>query len=166
MSTQQTETASAGTSTPTSDGWILIVQIKPGQVDELLAAVGAELEKASDPDSLIGQVLTQVGTVHFARAAILAGDRFMFASHFDGSGEAYLDDFYTLTQGGLVFDAVFRYCEDWPGPGDREGFMNFWNSHRVKDLGIYSAYPGVTCKEIDKSVRIRRNMEAVLEDFQ
>jgi hypothetical protein len=111
-------------------------------------------------------MLNQVGTVHFARAAILDGDRFLFASHFDGSGEAYLDDFYTLTQGGSLFDAVFRYCEDWPGPGDREGFMNFWNSHRVKDLGIYCSYPGVTCKEIDKSVRIRRNMEAVLEDFQ
>jgi hypothetical protein len=51
MSTQVTQNASAGTSTPTSDGWILILQIKPGQKDELLATAGAELEKASDPDS-------------------------------------------------------------------------------------------------------------------
>ena len=49
-------------------------------------------------------MLNQVGTVHFARAAILDGDRFLFASHFDGSGEAYLDDFYTLTQGGSLFE--------------------------------------------------------------
>ena len=41
MSTQQTETAPGGTSTPTSDGWILIVQIKPGQKDELLAAAAS-----------------------------------------------------------------------------------------------------------------------------
>lgn len=166
MSTQSTETGPAGTSVPTADSWLLIVQIKPGQVDELLAAVGAELEELKDPDGPISQMFSQVGTVHFARVAIIDGDRFMFASHFDGDGQAYLDDFFTLTQGGLAFDAVFRYCEDWPGPGDREGFMKFWNSHRVKDLGVYCAYPGVTTKEIDKSVRIRRNMEAVLEDFQ
>ena len=44
--------------------------------------------------------------------------------------------------------------------------MIFWNSHRVKDLGVYCAYAGVTLKEMAKWVRIRRNMEAVLEDFQ
>jgi hypothetical protein len=70
MSTQQTETASAGTSTPTSDGWILILQIKPGQKDELLATVGAELEKASDPDSAIGQGLLLMGDAMLDAGAV------------------------------------------------------------------------------------------------
>ncbi len=33
-------------------------------------------------------------------------------------------------------------------------------------MGVYCYYPGVTCKEIEKAVRIRRNMESVLDDFQ
>lgn len=166
MSTPVTEIASAETSTPISDSWLLIVKIKPGQVDALRAEVGAELEALADPNSTLSQMFSQVGTVHYARAAIIDGDRFFFASHFDGDGQAYLDDFFTLSGNGALFDLAFRYCEDWPGPGDHEGFMNFWNSHRIKDLGVYCAYAGVTIKEIEKSVRIRRNMEAVLEDFQ
>lgn len=166
MSTPQTETGPADTSVPTADSWLLIVQIKPGQVDALRAEIGAELEALGDPDGAISQMFRQVGTVHFARVAIIDGDRFLFASHFDGDGQAYLDDFFTLSGNGALFDLAFRYCEDWPGPGDREGFMKFWNSHRIKELGVYCAYPGVTTKEIEKSVRIRRNMEAVLEDFQ
>ena len=54
----------------------------------------------------------QVGTVHFARAGIIDGDRFLFASHFDGDGQAYLDDFFTLCGNGALFDLAFRYCED------------------------------------------------------
>lgn len=116
MSTVATQTASAETSVPTSDAWLLIVQIKPGRVDALRAEVGAELEALADPNSALSQMFNQVGTVHFARAAIIDGDRFLFASHFDGDGQAYLDDFFTLSGNGQLFDLAFRYCEDWPGP--------------------------------------------------
>ena len=51
MSTPVTETAPADTSVPTSDSWLLIVKIKPGQVDALRAEVGAELEALADPNS-------------------------------------------------------------------------------------------------------------------
>ena len=44
--------------------------------------------------------------------------------------------------------------------------MNFWTSHRVEDLFLYSYYPGVTCKEIERALRVKQNMEAVLQDFQ
>jgi hypothetical protein len=71
-----------------------------------------------------------------------------------------------LTDRAQGFDAVLRYCEDWPGPNDREGFFDFWKSHQVPEILLGSVYPGVTVKEIQKALRIRRNVEAVLEDFQ
>jgi hypothetical protein len=163
MATQQVhETTGGNTSMPTTNGTILIAKIKPGQVDALREALAREAKNMTDPDGS----LAQVGTVHFARVAILDETYFLFASHFDGDFDAYLDDFFSLTKGGSGFDAVFRYCEGWPGPNDREKFMDFWKSHKVQDLALYSYYPGVTCKEIEKALRIRHNLEAVLQDFQ
>ena len=90
----------------------------------------------------------------------------MFTSHFDGDAEAYLDDFFSFTKGAAGFDLVLRYVEDWPGPNDRERFFDFWKSHQVPEILLGGAYPGVTVKEIQKALRVRRNLEAVLEDFQ
>ncbi|WP_405676396.1 hypothetical protein OG239_41435 [Streptomyces sp. NBC_00868] len=161
MAAQQAE-ATQGSAAPSTTAFLLAAKIKPGQADALREAAAANANNIEDPNGS----LAQVGTVHFWRIAILNDDTFLFASHFDGDIEPYLDDFYTVTLGGLGFDAVLRYCEGWPGPNDREGFIEFWKSHRVPDLLTYAYYPGVTCKEIEKALRIRTNMEAVLEDFQ
>lgn len=164
MTTQQATTTGAKTSMPTTDGYILIAKIKPGQVDALRAAIAESEKSMMDPQG----ALAQLGTVHFARMAILNDTYLLFTSWFDGDMEAYLDDFFSfdVRGAGVGFDKILRYCEDWPGPNDREGFMNFWKSHRIKDLVQYSYYPGVTCKEIEKALRIRHNMEGVLQDFQ
>jgi hypothetical protein len=159
---QAQQTTGVKKSMPTTNGVIIIAKIKPGQVDALRAAVAENLKALTDPEG----ALAQVGTVHFARAAILDDNRFLFASHFDGDIDAYLDDFFSFSKGGMGFDAVLRYCEGWPGANDREGFMDFWKSHKVDELFQYSYYPGVTNKEIEKALRIRHNMEAVLQDFQ
>jgi hypothetical protein len=158
------ETTGGTTSMPTTDGYILIAKIKPGQVDTLRAAIAESAKIMMDPKG----ALAQVGTVHFARMAILNDNYFLFTSWFDGDMEAYLDDFFSFDtrSGGQGFDRILRYCEDWPGPNDREGFLNFWKSHKVEDLALYSYYSGVTCKEIEKALRIRHNLEGVLQDFQ
>lgn len=161
MAVQQAETPGTNESTPATDGFLLIAKIKPGEVDALRAAVRTAAGRLSDNAG----PLSQIGTVHFARLAIV-GDYLVFSSHFDGDMIAYLDDFFSFTRGGAGFDEVLRYCEGWPGPNDRDGFVNFWTSHRVDDLFLYSYYPGVTCKEIEKALRVKQNMEAVLQDFQ
>lgn len=164
MATQQTKTTGVKTSMPTTDGYILIAKIKSGQVDAVRAAIAESAKTMMDPEG----ALAQLGTVHFARIALLDDNHILFTSWFDGDMEAYLDDFFSFDtrSGGMGFDRILRYCEGWPGPNDREGFMNFWKSHKVKDLAQYSYYPGVTCKEIEKALRIRHNLEAVLQDFQ
>jgi hypothetical protein len=162
MATQEAQTTGADTSKPAHpSGTLLLTKIKPGQADALRATLAQAKQGLTDPSS----GLAQVGTVHFARMAIIDDQYLLFASHFDGDFDDYLDDFFSFN-GGKNFDVVWRYTEDWPGPGDREKFKDFWKSHEVPDLVMYSYYPGVTCKEIEKAVRIRRNMEAVLEDFQ
>ncbi|MEV5173360.1 hypothetical protein AB0L10_20250 [Streptomyces flaveolus] len=161
MTAQQEDTTQGGGAPSTDEAYLLIAKIKPGQADALREALTYGATIMGNPES----ALSQVGTVHFARFAILDEETLLFASHFDGNAEAYLDDFYTFTQ-GESFDVVFRYCEGWPGPHDREGFMKFWKSNRVMDFIIYARFPGVTCKQIEKALRIRDNMEAVLEDFQ
>ncbi|MBV9230113.1 MAG: hypothetical protein JOZ18_12425 [Chloroflexi bacterium] len=162
MVTQQAKTTGATTSMPTTDGYILLAKIKPGQANALRAAIAEAAKIMMDPKG----ALAQLAKVHFARMATLGDDYLLFTSWFDGDMEAYLDDFFSFTSGGGGFDVVLRYCEGWPGTNDREGFMNFWKSHKVKDLAQYSYYPGVTCKEIEKALRIGHNMEAVLQDFQ
>jgi hypothetical protein len=115
-----------------------------------------------DPEN----VLSKVATVHFLRFTILDNNTLLFASHFDGALDDYLDDFFTMSNDGEGFDIALRYCEGWPGPHDQQKFVNFWKSHAVENLALYSYYPGVTCKEIEKALRISRNLEAVLQDFE
>ncbi|MEU3862702.1 hypothetical protein AB0F03_36250 [Streptomyces sp. NPDC028722] len=162
MTPQQAETTYSGGTTPPEESFLLLTKIKPGQADALRDAIVAAAGKLADRNG----ALAQVGTVHSARFAIIGEDTFLFASHFDGSWESYLDDFYTFSQEAEGFDLIWRYCEDWPGPHDREGFLNFWKSHRVMDVLTYSHFPGVTCKQIEKALHVRDDVEAVLENFQ
>jgi hypothetical protein len=164
MTTQVDTESRAETSGETSQThFLLIAKVKPGHADAIRELVDKEGWRITSPDG----PLAQVGTVHFARWALIDDETLLFESHFDGDARAYLDDFFTMSKGGLGFDVLLRHCEDWPGlPINREAFVDFWTGHRVEDLLTYSNYPGVTCKEIAQAVRIRRNLEAVLEDFQ
>jgi len=160
MTTQQAETTGTATQAPTVNGVIMVAKIKQGQVEALRSLLQDNVWQLTSPTGN----LNTVGTVHFARFAV-HGDNFIFASYFDGDLEDYLDDFFSFDQ-GETFDLIFRHCEDSPGPHDREKYKDFWKSHAIEEIARYSYYPGVTCKEIEKALRIRNNMEAVLEDFE
>ena len=162
MTAQAEDTASAQTSAQTpGDNVLITAKIKPGQADAVRETIAKGVQHWVSGDGF----LTKVGTVHFARFLLLDDETLVFEAHFDGTIEDYLDDFYNAAQ-AENFDLLFRYTEGWPGPHDRDGFMNFWLTRRAKDLATYCRYPGVTCTEIEKAVRVRHNMEAVLEDFQ
>ena len=161
MTTQQVQTTDNKTSPPTTNGFILLAKIKPGQADTLRATL-----KALDAAGAVASAAFQrIGTLHFARFAIIEDAYLLFTSHFDGDAGDYLDDFYA-DSAGENFDKWLRYCEGWPGPHDQQAFVDFWMSHQVQDLGRVSSYPGVTVKEIQQALRVRNNLQAVLEDFQ
>ncbi len=64
MTTLQAQTTGGKTSMPTTDGYILIAKIKPGQVDALRAAIAES--NLTDPEG----GLAQIATVHFARLVL------------------------------------------------------------------------------------------------
>jgi len=161
MATDVAGTTSTGTSsaTPEVNGILWLVKILPGHVDALREMMKSSPEALTSPTSN----LARTEKVHFARFAII-GEYLLFGSYFDGTTLDYLDDFYMLHQ-AEDFDAWQKHLEGWPGPHNREAFVNWWTSHQIEEIR-YSAYPGVTVKGVHKALRIQRNLEAVLEDFQ
>jgi len=160
MTTQQAQTTGDKTSIPVIHGTLLMAKILPGKMDATRAALAGAAEQMFSPKG----GLQNLAKVHFARMAIV-GDSFLFASYYDGDLEDYLDDFFSFKQGETFDEGGFRFLEGWPGPHDREGFKTWWKSHQIDEV-LYSYYPGATCKEIEKALRIRNNLEAVLEDFE
>jgi hypothetical protein len=147
--------------------YTLVAKIKPGHLDALREVL-AEAQKEADErgEALSRHPLTRLATVHFLRVALLDDNTFLFASHFDGDVDDYLDDFFSADHAKGSFDRVFRHLEDWPGPGNHDAFVKFWKDHGVKSQVVYAYFPDVTVKEMEKALRTRKNLEAVLQDFQ
>ncbi|WTO33391.1 hypothetical protein OG399_42690 [Streptomyces achromogenes] len=147
-----------------SDGvcseFTVFTKIKPGEADELREVLAA-LADASDNESVHAAV-RQIGTLHDARHVIFDNDtRFMFASVFDGSWDAYIDDF-AKTVVGERFDKVFCHSEGFPGISD-PGVKDWFVAHQAPAGVFVSAYPDLTVQQIYKDHRVEEAFEEVLD---
>jgi hypothetical protein len=137
----------------------LFPKIKPGHeeaVREVLTAVDAD-------EATRRAVVKEIGTIHTARHVMFDNDsRYMFASVFDGTWDAYLDDF-GATAIGAGFDRVFTHMEGWPGsitdPKAKDWFVAVQEPAAV----FASAYPDLTTKQIWKDQRVNEAFQAVLD---
>lgn len=110
--------------------------------------------------------LGRVGTIHFARWVFLDDRRrLFFASNYDGSLEAYMDDFINKVAFGLnlVFSNGIGYPRtDWLFVGgarhDRD-FKGFLRHHQIVTDVWYKAYPGLTTYDLARHHRIREGLE-------
>lgn len=147
-----------------SDGvcneFTVFTEIKPGHADALredLAAM-ADAEAAEN----VHAAVRQIGTLHDARHVIFDNDtRFMFASVFDGSWDAYIDDF-AQTVVGERFDKVFSHSKGFPGvkdPNAKEWFV----AHQEPAGVFVSAYPDLTVQQIYKDQRVDDAFQEVLD---
>ncbi|MDB5685970.1 MAG: hypothetical protein JWR77_559 [Rhizorhabdus sp.] len=110
--------------------------------------------------------LGRVGTIHFARWVFLDNERrLFFASNYDGSLEAYMDDFINKVAFGLnlVFSNGIGYPRtDWLFVGgarhDRD-FKGFLRHHQIVTDVWYKAYPGLTTYDLARNSRIRAGFE-------
>jgi len=110
--------------------------------------------------------LGRVGTIHFARWVFLDDKRrLFFASNYDGSLEAYMDDFINKVAFGLnlVFSNGIGYPRtDWLFVGgarhDRD-FKGFLRHHQIVTDVWYKAYPGLTTYDLARNSRIRAGIE-------
>jgi hypothetical protein len=110
--------------------------------------------------------LARVQTIHFARWVVMDGGvRVLFASNYDGSHEAYMDDFINKVAWGL--NLIFSNGVGWPKTrwlvargARREGcFKRYQRAHQVPSQVWYDAYPGLTLHDMERNRRIRAGLE-------
>ncbi len=147
-----------------SDGvcseFTVFTEIKPGHADALRKDLAAMADAADD--ERVHAAVRQIGTLHDARHVIFDNDtRFMFASVFDGSWDAYIDDF-AKTVVGERFDRVFSHSVGFPGVKD-PGVKDWFVAHQAPAGVFVSAYPDLTVQQIYKDHRVEEAFEEVLD---
>jgi hypothetical protein len=110
--------------------------------------------------------LGRVRTIHFARWVFIDNKaRVFFASNYDGSHEAYMDDFVNKVAWGL--NLTFSHGLGWPrtdwlilrGARRELPFKYFQRRHQIPTQVWYKAYPGLTLTDLVRHQRIREGLE-------
>ena len=110
--------------------------------------------------------LGRIRTIHFARWVFLDDKtRMIFASNYDGSHEAYMDDFINKAGWGLnlAFNCGLGYprCR-WiikDGIDDELKFKYTQRRHQMPTETWYRAYPGLTVYDLERNARVRAGFE-------
>ena len=117
--------------------------------------------------------LTGVKTIHFARWVFLDDKRRMiFTSSYDGSLEAYMDDFIDKVAWGL--NGVFTNGVGYPrtrwlvfdGARDELAFKNYLRVHQHPTEFWYSAYDDLTAQNIENNALIRTGLSGSMSERQ
>src|SRR5213078_183082 len=90
-----------------------------------------------------------IGTIHYSRFTVLSEKTLLFLGDFDGEFGPLMADL--ARQAGPVFDAIFRHVENAPPTpvaSNVDAFVEWTASKLVDAVNLYTAYPGVTAKEI------------------
>ncbi|HMF07377.1 MAG TPA: hypothetical protein VKE72_10250 [Methylocella sp.] len=110
--------------------------------------------------------LGRIKTIHSARWVFLDGKRrALFASNYDGSDEAYMDDFVNKVPFGLNIAFALglsfpkTYFLLWEGAYREQEFKNTQNRHELPTEVWYKAYPGLNLVDIARNTRIRSGLE-------
>jgi hypothetical protein len=111
--------------------------------------------------------LARVRSIHFARWVFLNdSERVLFMSSYDGSHEAYMDDF--INKVGFGLNVAFGNGVGWPrtrwllgdGCSDELRFKEFQRRHQIESQAFYKAYPGLTATDLERNERIRHGVDA------
>ncbi len=110
--------------------------------------------------------LGRIRTIHFARWVFLEGkQRMVFASNYDGSHEAYMDDFINKAAWGLnlAFTCGLGYPRTrWiikDGATEELKFKYTQRRHQKPTETWYRAYPGLTVYDLERNARVRAGFE-------
>src|SRR5271166_4323230 len=89
------------------------------------------------------------GTIHYSRFTVLSEKTLLFLGDFDGEFSQLMADL--AKNAGPVFDAIFQHVVDpppTPVADHSRAFIEWTAEHLLDPVNIYTAYPGVTAKEI------------------
>jgi hypothetical protein len=110
--------------------------------------------------------LGRVRTIHFARFVFLDGrQRMLFISNYDGTLEAYMDDFVNKVGWGLniMFSNGLGYPRtDWVlqgGAKQEQKFKYYVRRHQMPTAVWYKAYPGLTIFDLARNSLLREGLE-------
>ena len=95
------------------------------------------------------QAQDAIGTIHYSRFTVLSDKTLLFLGDFDGEFGQLMADL--AKQAGSVFDAIFQHVNSpppTPVASNAGAFAEWAGAHLVHALNLYTAYPGVTAKEI------------------
>ena len=138
----------------------IIAKIKPGHADAMREEItsyqtGAEREARR-------AAFNEIGTLHDARHLMCNNDtQFLFATVYDGSWDAYIDDFGALSVAkGL--DGILSHCEGYPGLKD-PSVKDWFAANQLPAMFFFSSYPNLTVKQIWKDQRVNEAFQEVLD---
>ena len=157
-------TPSAGTPRPgvrvgSTSEFSLFFHVRPGHENDLREAVKT---LQNSPGYRPGDYDLPIAVIHEARFVLFDGEtRLLFATSFDGSWDAYMDDFASKPL--KLFDSIFRHVEGYEGLPDLAAVKDFILSAQVTAAGYSRNYPG-TVKEIRKALRVNEAFQRVLDD--
>jgi hypothetical protein len=161
MATSATETSRPGKSVGPTSEFSLFFQVKPGQGE---AIRGALRDLQETPGYRPGDYGMAVATIHEARFVLFDDDtRLAFVTSFDGSWDAYMDDFLTSGPTLALFDVIFRHVEGYEGLPDLAALHAFILSAQ-QTAAAYARNYGGTVKEIRKAQRVNEAFQQVLDN--
>ena len=110
--------------------------------------------------------LARVQTIHFACWAFVDDrSRVVFTSNYDGSHQAYMDDFINKVAWGI--NLVFSNGVGFPrtswllcgGARYEQKYNRFLHRHQLPTAVWYKAYPGLTVADLNRNTRIRKGVD-------
>jgi len=97
----------------------------------------------------IFQAQDGIGTIHYSRFTVLSEKTLLFLGDFDGEFSQLMTELAKYA--GPVFDAIFQHVVNpppTPVADHADAFVEWTAEHILTAINLYTAYPGVTTKEI------------------
>src|SRR4051795_5263169 len=123
MATPATQSSRPGVTVGPTSEFSLFFRVKPGEGPSLAAALR---DLQDTPGYRPGDYGRAIATIHEARFVLFDDDtRLAFITSFDGSWDAYMEDFFTSGPTLELFDVVFRHTEGYDGLPDLAALKGF-----------------------------------------
>ena len=161
MSEPTIEGARPGVTVGPTTEFSLLFRVKPGHAEALREALTA---LQNHPGYRPGDYDIPIVSIHEARFVLFDDDtRLAFFTSFDGSWDAYMDDFFNTGATLSLFDSTFRHTEGYEGLPDMAALHAFILGAE-QTAAAYARNYGGTVKEIRKAQRVNDAFQRVLDD--
>jgi hypothetical protein len=137
-------------SRPVQNPLTLVLKAKSPDDYAALRQLVGDIQSLPPSQNPVTVALNKIGTVHFARFALLGNDQLGVITTYDGDFEAYINEF--IDNIGNVFNSLLAHVENAPPlpvQTYRQEFLKYIRTVDCSCVGpFYSAYPERTVLDI------------------